>query len=266
MGLVVEDDDLLRRCPQLPAYPAHHLVGGLLERRPGKDLFGQLGDTAHLRPELEAVEVRHHDPGPTDPLPQFGRHQIPFPVVVIRVRRQQYPQPVADRDPRGHDQEPVGEPIVLRAGRLVESVPRHNHCHHHRLPGARGHLVGDPEQTRVVNSRLVPQQVHNPVVAELAGRLGDVDRRLDGFDLTEEKRPLTLRLGPILQEATGSGSHPLMATLPPQPDPFPDPVDRRVLLQPIRRPLCIERLLTTALACRRNRDEVRAGSRAFGHI
>ncbi len=194
----------------------------------------------------------------TQVFPQIGRHQVAFSVIVVRVRRQQNPQAVTNGDTRRYDQEPVGEPVVLRTRRLIQGVPCDDHPHHHSLPGTGSHLLSDPEQTRVVAGRLLPEQVHDPVVAELAGRLGEVDRGLERLDLTEEQRTFAFGIGPELEEAACRGGHAPVAALTPHADAFPDPVDRRILLETIRRPFRLERLLTAPLARARNRNEVRA--------
>lgn len=61
-------------------------------------------------------------------LGEVGRDEVAKPVVVLGVVGQEDAEPVADGDPRGDDQERIGEPGILGIRELVE------HCHAISIP------------------------------------------------------------------------------------------------------------------------------------
>jgi hypothetical protein len=111
---------------------------------------------------LEAVEVGDDDLRPAEVTHPFRGHDVEQAVVVVRVGRQQHPQPIPDGDARSDDEEGVAEPAVLRVGHLVERVPGDQHRHHHGLAGPGRHLVRYPEQARIGVLGEGPQLVLDP--------------------------------------------------------------------------------------------------------
>ena len=112
-----------------------------------RDALARLG-----LPELERVEVRDHDPRLAEVLLQVGGDEVAELVVVLLVLGQQHAEPVPDRQARGDDQEPPGEPGVVRAGRLVQRLPGDQHRHHDGLAAAGGHLQRRPGSGRALCS------------------------------------------------------------------------------------------------------------------
>ena len=77
--------------------------------------------------------VGDDDFGLSELVMQLGRYNVALAVVVARVVRQQYAQPVTDSDAGRDDQKGVGKAGILRVGALVESVPGDEHGHHDGL-------------------------------------------------------------------------------------------------------------------------------------
>jgi len=88
----------------------------------------------------------------------------------------------------------------------------------------------------------------NPGIAVLLGYLGDVDGRLQGFNLTEKKLALAFRLGPILQELACRRRYAEISTVAPHANALADVVDELVFFDAVLCPLGVEeRLLCSAL-------------------
>ena len=253
MGLVVDDDDV-PLVAELPANAVDHLGGGLVEVG-AENLLGQLVGFDQL-PDLESVEVGDEDLRPAELPDQVGGNEVAEPVVVLGVVGIEYPKPVADRDPRGDDEEGVGEPAVLRVGDLVQSVPGDEHGHDDRLARAGRHLHRDAGEPWVRSLVGLSKPVGDPVVADLLGGFGQVDERLQGFDLAEEELVLPVGVGPVLQELASDLGDSLVSPFPPVLDPFPDAVDLVVGLDAILGPLRVKLELLALLLGRRNRHEV----------
>ena len=164
--LVVDDHDLAVLA-QVVADAVHHLVGRLGERAGrvgGQHPLGQPARVALLA-ELEGVEVGDDDLRRAQVAAVLGRDDVEFPVVVVRVGRQQDAEPVADGDAGGDDEEGVGEPVVVRVAALVEHLPRDEHGHDDRLAAAGRHLARDAEQLGPGLVGLLPEVLLDPVVA-----------------------------------------------------------------------------------------------------
>ena len=86
----------------------------------GQDALGQPARVALLA-ELEGVEVGDDDLRRAQVAAVLGRDDVELLVVVVRVGRQQHAEPVADGDAGGDDEEGVGEPVVVRVGRLLST-------------------------------------------------------------------------------------------------------------------------------------------------
>ena len=147
----------------------------------------------------------------------------------------QHPEPVPDRDARGHHQETLGETSVVRGHDLVHSLPCDEHGHHDGLPGAGGHLQPDPRQPIVVQPvlRLEPTPVVSGAVA--ADNLGQEDRRLGGLPLAEEDRIVSIwRPGrPVGEQLARVRGNAIPVAGSPPLDFAADVVDQRVLLSPL---------------------------------
>ena len=146
VGLVVDDDDV-PLVAELAANTVDHLGGALVEVG-AENLLGQLVGLDQLA-GLEGMEVGDQDLGSAELPDQVGRDQVAQPVIVLGVVGQEHPQPVADGDARGDDEERVGEPAVFRVGDLVQGVPGDQHGHDDRLARAGRHLHRDPVESRV---------------------------------------------------------------------------------------------------------------------
>jgi hypothetical protein len=245
-----------------PINAPHDLIGRFRERPRlvgPEELLGEPSRVPGLAGQ-EGVVVRDHDLRAIELLEQIGRQEVALAVVVVRIVREEHPQPVPNGDPRADDQERVAEPTVLRVGELVQRLPRHEHPHHHRLARAPRHLQRDAEEVRVP-ARLVrlAQLVDDPGVAVLRRDLGNVDRGLQRLDLTEEELSVPLRVRPVVEEPRGGGRHARVVSAPPDLDLLANAVDELVLLQPILGPLGLERELRGLAAAVRNRHEI-AGS------
>ena len=204
---------MFRLLSELPANAVDHLGGALVEVG-AENLLGQLVRFDQLA-DLERVEVGDEDLGPAKLPDQVGRDQVAEPVVVLGVVGPEHPQPVADGDPRGNDEERVGEPAVLRVGDLVQGVPGDEHGHDDRLASAGGHLHRDAIETRVRCRVDLPEPGLDPVVADLLGGLGQEYERLQGFDLAEEELVLAVGVAPVLQELASNLSDASVFPLPP---------------------------------------------------
>ena len=62
--------------------------------------------------KLAAVDDARDDFAAVDRLAVVDGDDVEFPVVVVRVGRQEHAEPVADRQPGGDDQEAAGEPFA----------------------------------------------------------------------------------------------------------------------------------------------------------
>ncbi len=265
VGLVVEDDDA-GGAAEVSGYPGDHLAPGLEERArragvAGQQFLGQRADHLALLglASLELVVVDDDDLGLAEAVPQVGRNETAELVVVLIVLGQRHPEPVADRQAGGDDEEPLGEAGVVRLGDLVQRLPGDQHRHHDGLAGASGHLESDPVQAEVARGVHVVEAVTDPRVALLLGSLRDVDRGLGGFSLGKQDRVVALWVSPVLEEASGGGRDALVALLAPEVDAVPDLVDEVIRPDLVRGELSeVEFHLLAALARAGHRDEVLA--------
>ena len=172
------------------------------------------------------------------------RQNVPKPVVVVRIVRQQHPQPIADGDAGSCNQKRVGESRVLRVGQLVECLPGDEHRHDDGLAAAGGHLKRHAKQQRVGPFVGSAEIVLNPGVTILLGRLGDVDRRFKCFDLAEEQLPFAGRVRPILDQLGGRLGNTGVVSLSPHRDPGANLIDELVLFDAVLGPFGIENELS----------------------
>jgi len=117
--------------------------------------------------------------------PQVWRYQISLVVVVGVVGREEDPEPVADGDAGGDDEEPVGEPGVSRRERLVGRLPGDEHGHDDRLARARRHLEPDAGQAVIGGPVLGVDAGTEVGLVAAAGGFGQVDGRLRRLALAE---------------------------------------------------------------------------------
>jgi hypothetical protein len=173
---------------------------------------------------------------------------------------EQYAQAVADGDARRHDEERIAEPGVLWVLDLVEGVPRNQHRHHDGLAGARGHLEGEAVEAWVGGLVRALEEIEQVGLAEALGALRQVDRRLDGFYLTEEQAAVATRPLPVVEQLSGRTRDARVARVPPSAHEAADLVDVVVLAQPVFGPLCAELELRALLLGLRDRNEIGAGA------
>lgn len=214
------------------------------------------------------MEVRDHDARASERVVIARGDQVALAVVVVRILWEQHPEPVADGEAGGDDQEGVGEALVLFVRGLVERLPGDQHRHHNGLAGAGCHLQRDPEEPRVGVVGGFAEEVDDPgVLMSLpADHLADVDRRLDGLDLAEEELALAARVGPVVEQSPGGRGDARVAALPPDRHPLADAVDRGVLLDAVRRPLGLELHLVAAPLALGDRHEVGRHAAALEHL
>src|SRR5215468_466956 len=141
--------------------------------------------------------------------------------VVLVVFGEQDAEPVPDRPAGGDDEEPLGEPRVVRLGDLVERLPGDEHRHHDGLARPGRHLQRDPVKAAVARGVRVVELVADPGVAHLLCGLGEVDRGLGGLALDEQDRVVALRVGPVLEKAAGGGRDVRILLLAPDLDAVP---------------------------------------------
>ena len=211
------------------------------------------------------MEIRDDDLGLVQLRHQIGRDDIALAVVGLGIVGQKHPQPVADRDAGGDDQERVGEAAVLAVGQLVEGVPGDQHRHDHGLARAGRHLQGQAEQARVGEGVVLAQAVLDPGIAVLAGHFGDVDRRFQRLDLAEKKPQIAAGVCPVLQQTAGGGGNAQVAAPAPRGYPAPDAVDELVLLDAVLRPQVEGELLPLLLRLG-DRDEILASPAAHDDL
>lgn len=97
-----------------------------------------------------------------------------------------------------------------------------------RLPRTGRHLEGDAVDVLVRSLVDIAERVLDPGVAVPGRDLGDVDRRLERFDLTEEQAPLAIGLGPVLEQFASCPGDPGVTTRTPDRDPRAHLVDELV--------------------------------------
>ena len=197
VGLVVEHQDVLH-AHEVRHHPLEHLARGLAGRdvraptleegaaslREGEGLAAHEGVVVG-DDDLRAVEIAEH----------VGRHQLAAAVVAVGVVRLEHPQAVADGEARGDHQESAREPPAAGTAHRVDGLPRDEHGHDRGLAGAGRELEREAREAgvrlRVGGGEMVEEAA--AFVAEIRRDLGQPDRGLRGFDLTEE--------GPDIAEA-----------------------------------------------------------------
>jgi hypothetical protein len=124
-------------------------------------------------------------------------------------------------------------------------MPRDEHGHNNRLAAAGSHFESDAEKLGVGIFIETAQIIVNPRFAIFVGHLGDVDGRLQRFNLAEEELAFTLRIVPVIQQQAGGLCNALVAAGAPCGYPGADSVDEGVLLNPILGPFRVEGQLDT---------------------
>jgi hypothetical protein len=184
---------------------------------------------------LERVVVGDDDLGTPDLGQHLRRNEFTRLIVIVRRARNQHPQPILDRDARGHDEE--GPREVLRVPpRSINRLPGDEHRHDGRLAAARGHLQGKTEQLRIGLLVGLGNLVEKAPRRRPLGRdLGQPDDRLYRFELAEERAragPFFLRPTPMLEKTLRDAGHtPVgrIAQITPRANVLADLVDQRVL-------------------------------------
>ena len=190
MGFVVYHEDVLH-AHQVGHHPLEHLPLCLL----GLQLLAAAlqkparacRDFQSL-PQHERVVVRDDDLRPLHVFEHVAGNEFTRAVVVVRVIRQEHPEPVANRQARGDEQESAGEVLAARAANSIHRLPSDQHGHHGRLACACGQLQGQPQETGVrilVGSGKVFE--YPLAVGCVRGNLGQPNRGLHGLDLAEER-------------------------------------------------------------------------------
>jgi hypothetical protein len=241
MALVIDDDDVLL-VAELAADAPHHLVGRLGERAvpiARENLLSERGAVGMLAGQ-KGVVVGDDDLRLLQVGQQFGWQQVELAIVVLPFAGHEHAQAVANRDAGGDDEEGVGEMAVLAVGEFVQRLPGDQHRHHDRFACAGRHLRRQAIQEWIRPGIPLAEFLLDPLVAELAGHLGDVDDRFDRFELAEEEPALALWPLPVVQQARGGAGDALVATAPPQADLLAHAVDELVLLQPVLGPLGVQ--------------------------
>ena len=104
----------------------------------------------------------------------------------------QHSESVTDGDAGSHDEEMVGKAGVVVVLALVDVVIEYQHCHHHCLACACGHLEGGAGKHIVAVVRhavLSGIELIEDVSADIGvavGHLVEIDGRFDRLTLTEE--------------------------------------------------------------------------------
>ncbi len=234
MCLVAEHHYRLAAGAEVTQHPGHHRVGCLAERidalTSGQNLASRGADSGDLLcvARQEGVVIGDDELRVPEGAGKVGRHQFALVVVVAGVIGDEHPKPVADRDPRGDDQEPLGEPRVARARHLVGRLPGDEHRHHHCLAGAGRHLQRDAREPGVVVCIGVIEPAPPVGVAVATGHLGQEDRGLRCLALAVENPVLPGRVGPVLEQLSRRRRDPLVVAVPPSLDLAAQIVDHRV--------------------------------------
>jgi len=161
---------------------------------------------------------------------EVGRDQFALVVVVAGVVGDEHLEPVADRDPRGDDQESLGEPRIAGARHLVGGLPGDEHRHHHCLAGAGRHLERNAREPGVVVGVGVVEPAPPVGIAVSTGDLGQEDRGFRCLALAVEYAVLPGRVGPVLEQLSRRRRDPLVVAVPPSLDLAAQVVDQRVAL------------------------------------
>ena len=140
---------------------------------------------------------------------QVRRHEVALAVVVVRVVGQQHAEPVADRDPRRHDEErvartgcPAGWPALLSACQAMSIAMTTV------LPDPVAILSASRDRPALYASaprRRAGSSIH--ASPTFVADLGEVDRRLERLDLAEEQLPFPVLVGPVLEQPARGRRH-----------------------------------------------------------
>ena len=214
MGLVVEDHDVLH-AHQVGNDPLEHLAFRFERVRVFPAATSQEGTSAfrqgHPFTPLEGVKVRDYDLRAVDIRDHVRGNQSALPVVVVGIVGLEHPQPIADRQARGHDQEAAGEGRAPRPADRVDGLPRDQHRHDHRLAGAGGELERQPRQIAVLGVDFLQpsQKAASPRVPPLRSHFRQPDSRLHRLHLAEEGSNVVpaILAPPVLQESRRLGRH-----------------------------------------------------------
>src|SRR3954467_10273877 len=124
MRLIVQDDDVLF-ARQIAANTPDHLIGRLFERVLFTASENGLGETRciALLAWKKSVVIRDRNPRLSETGEQIRRQEVALSIVIFGVAREQHAQAIADRDPRSHDEEGIGEPGILPILEFIERLP-----------------------------------------------------------------------------------------------------------------------------------------------
>jgi hypothetical protein len=183
-------------------------------------------------------------------VPEIGRYEIAFAVVVVVALGMKHAKSVTDRDSRGHDQEPFRESRVVGRHDLVDRLPCDEHRHDYGLTAARGHFEADSRQRIVV--QLVRWLEAAPVVGRAvpSGNLGKEDRRLCCLTLAKEDWVVTAwwASSPMGEQLPGVRRYAVPVACSPALDFTSDVVDEGVSLASLSGDVEIESLLFVLLS------------------
>ena len=206
MRLVIDDEDVLH-AHQLGHDALEHLAFGfggddLIAGAALEQLSPAFGNIDALA-QLEGVIVGDDDLGTAYVVQQVGRHQFPFPVVAVGIKRLKYTQAIPDGKTRGANQKAAGELLGSGATHRIDRLPGDQHGHHGRLARPGGQLEGQPHQFGV-GILVGCCQVIEQKFAMFGTRrdFGQPDRRFCRLDLTEEWPDIIKFMMPPMLEKT----------------------------------------------------------------
>ena len=257
MRLVVDHDDVLFRA-QLATHAAHHLVGGFgkgARLAPGQNRLGQFAGR-DLLAQCEGVKVGNENFGLAQSRHLVSGQDVALAVVVLRIVRQEHPQPITDGNAGGDDEKGVAETGILRICGLVQRVPGNEHGHDDGLAGTGRHLQRDARQAGVGLIVGLAQRILDPGVAGPARDLGEVDDGFQRLDLAEKELLFAVGVCPVGQQPGGRGRDARIAPLPPQGDAAADVVDELIFLNALLNPFGIKRELPALFPRPGDRHEV----------
>src|SRR5208282_495103 len=145
---------------------------------------------------VEFVPVHDFDFSLAQAVMQAGRNQPKLRIEVSLVGWFQHLQTILDGQSRSNNENVLREAFVLRITGLIDDLPRDQHGHDNRFPGASRHFRADACE--------VPAVRRNVDSDTLRGRgLREPDESFHCFDLAEEEPVVfaLLRVAPVFQEA-----------------------------------------------------------------
>jgi hypothetical protein len=142
-------------------------------------------------------------------LPHGLAQRIEDAVVVIRVVRLQDAQTITDGQAWRDDEEPACEVLAAGSTDGVQRLPRDEHCHYRRLPGAGGQFHREAFEARIRFGVDRLEVLDQPLArCQVRRHLGEPDGGFDRFDLAEEWPDAAEgMMSPMLEESCGLRRH-----------------------------------------------------------